>query len=275
MADTMADSPVPRFIEGDQGRLFSVWHLPANDARACMLFIPPFGEELNRCRHLVAEQARRFSDSGIACLILDLYGTGDSEGETVDASWEIWHRDVLAATRWISAALVEKPVLLWGLRLGGLLALDVAAANPGLYSGILLWQPVTNGKTYITQVLRQRVAALASSSAEAETTKQLRERLAAGESLDVGGYTLGSRLTADIDGLKLSDMQALTGCRIAWLEQSQTGEPSPAATKGMQQLTEQGNEVTLSTFSSPAIWQLVARADMSDLYQKTLELELP
>jgi exosortase A-associated hydrolase 2 len=269
----MANSLVPRFLEGHQGRLFSLCHMTVDQPRACLLYVPPFGEELNRCRHVVAEQARRFAAEGIACLILDLYGTGDSEGETADASWEIWHGDVLSASRWISEEL-KTPVLLWGLRLGGLLALDVAAANPGLYAGILLWQPVTNGQTYITQLLRQRVAALASGSAEAETTSQLRQRLAAGESLDVGGYTLGSRLTADVDALKLSQIEGLRGSRIAWLEQSQTGAPSPAATKGAQQLIEQDNAVTLATFSSPPIWQLVSRADMSDLYQKTLELDL-
>ena len=267
MADDLC---TPRFLDGARGHIFSVCHVPDGQIKSSFIYLPPFGEELNRCRHLVAEQARQLSAAGVATLILDPYGTGDSEGASEDASWQTWHEDVLIAARWMEAEF-RLPVHLWGLRLGGLLALDVAASNAERFARLLLWQPVTSGQTYITQLLRQRVAALAS-GAEQETTKQLRERLSGGEALDVGGYTLGPQLTADVDTLKATELAGLTGVRIDWLEHSPTGEPSPGATKAAQQLIEQGNQVTLQTFASPPLWQLVSRADMSDLYAKTLEL---
>lgn len=269
----MKNRATPQFLDGAAGRLFSICHLPVGEAKASYIFLPPFGEELNRCRNLVSEQARRLSAAGIACLILDLFGTGDSEGASADGSFDIWQQDVLLASNWMEQ-MSGQPTSLWGLRLGGLLALDIAANHPGLFPRLLLWQPVTNGQTYITQLLRQRVAALASNDGEPETTAKLKERLNAGETLDVGGYVLGPRLTADVDALKLAQLTSLTQTNIFWLEHSQAGQPSPAALKGSQQLARQSNLVTLETFASAPLWQLHAREDMSDLYEKTMAFEL-
>jgi hypothetical protein len=73
----------PAFIDGSGGRLFTLYFAPdaAVSARGGLLFIPPFAEELNRSRHMVVKTARALAAAGWGVLLLDLFGTGDSEGD--------------------------------------------------------------------------------------------------------------------------------------------------------------------------------------------------
>src|SRR2546426_10091814 len=89
----------PFFLNAPSGRLLAVHHRPAelSSIRGHLLCILPFNEEMNRCRSMITLQAKAFSLLGIGTLVLDLHGTGDSEGNYVDARWEIWLEDIRAA----------------------------------------------------------------------------------------------------------------------------------------------------------------------------------
>ena len=50
---------------------------------------------------MVSLQAKQFCHKGYAVLIVDLFGTGDSEGDFGDANWEIWQNDMCVALRWL------------------------------------------------------------------------------------------------------------------------------------------------------------------------------
>ena len=121
------------FLKGTRGSLFSVYH-PAHGydrRRLSLVYVPPFAEEMNRARRMAALQARRLSELGIDVLLLDPFGTGDSEGDFGDARWDIWCDDVRTAMNWL-AVRTNAPVGLWGLRLGALLAADVASRQSRL-----------------------------------------------------------------------------------------------------------------------------------------------
>src|SRR3546814_18352731 len=111
---------------------------------------------MNRSRRMAALQARALAALGIDVLLLDLFGTGDSAGDFRDARWEIWREDAMAAVAWLGARCGGR-VGLWGLRLGTLLAAEVAAEMQA--PRLLLWQPVLSGERHLTQFLRLRVAA--------------------------------------------------------------------------------------------------------------------
>lgn len=270
----MSDSVTPLFLDGPNGRLFAL-HFAAPQARAHIVYLPPFCEEMNRCRHLAAAQARRFAAAGYSCLLLDLYGTGDSEGELAQASWSAWHEDARAAVAWCRGRQ-DLPVFLWGLRLGASLALDVIAATPRDFAGAILWQPVTTGKTFFTQVLRARIAYLSGAGLPPETSDEIRARLAQGEQVEVAGYLLGGALAADIDAFKLDSLQGLDGVNVHWLQQtSRAAEgPSGAVQKVVQRLEEGGARVQVSLFQAPQLWQLSERADGQPLLDATARLEL-
>lgn len=265
----------PMFLDGENGRIFALHFCPDAAVRAHIVFLPPFAEEMNRCRHLVADQGRRFANMGYSCLIVDPFGTGDSEGELAEASWSGWHADAMTGVQWCQQQQ-ELPVVLWGLRLGALLALDLAANRAGQFAGLLLWQPVTNGKTFFTQVLRARIAYLSGMGMPAETSEEMRLRLQGGENIEVAGYVLGGTLAADIDNLKVSALTALSGAEIHWLQQASASVDSPSAgvQKVVNQLVSQDNRVEVTLFQSPQIWQLSERADCHQLLEKTSALQL-
>ena len=208
------------FLNGSGGPLFCIYHRAAKRRHPPLglIYVPPFAEEMNRARRMAALQARRLAKLGIDVLLLDLFGTGDSAGEFGDASWEIWREDLKAAMSWL-ATRTDGQVGLWGLRLGALLAADVAAEDPSRITRLVLWQPVLSGDRYLTQFLRLRLAASLDKSTNRETTKDLRARLSAGEALEVAGYQLTAALAREIGSRKLAAfLHDTAGPPLLWLE---------------------------------------------------------
>jgi len=108
--------------------------------------------------------------------------------------------------------------MLWGLRLGALLALDAARLCDPAPDGFVLWQPVVSGEQFLTQFLRLRVASEMLSAGAAKTgTQQLRGEINAGDRLEIAGYDLAPGFAQAIDGLKLVDL-APRGTPVHWLE---------------------------------------------------------
>ncbi|MGH8593525.1 MAG: hydrolase 2, exosortase A system-associated, partial [Gammaproteobacteria bacterium] len=105
-----------------------------------MLIVPPFAEEMNKSRRMFALLARDLACLGYGVMLVDLYGTGDSEGEFVEARWAMWKEDIARSAEWLQGQGAESFYLL-GLRLGAPLALDVAKNFAFPLQRIVLWQP--------------------------------------------------------------------------------------------------------------------------------------
>jgi exosortase A-associated hydrolase 2 len=263
----------PRFL-GERGeKFFTLQFFCEGKPKAHIIFIPPFGEEMNRCRSLVATQARHFARAGYYCTLVDFYGTGDSEGLLRDASLDIWKRNINTTVELLQSE-EPGPLIFWGLRLGGLIALDYAASSPVQPRHIILWQPVTSASLYITQVLRQRVASLMVRDLPAETTKEIRQRLEDGVDVEIAGYTLGGALVRDIEKMELSKLRTACAGSIYWLEHvpEEGKEIGVAARKAVDLLTAQGHQVDVHTFCDPPIWQIHERDFAAQLLATTARL---
>lgn len=216
---TRSAAAEPFFLESGNGQRFCLFHHPAGPCRGAILYVHPFGEELNRSRRMAALQARRLAGLGYGVLQIDLYGCGDSAGDFADARWALWLADLDAGAAWLREEL-GLPVILWGLRLGATLALDYARTRPAAVAAMLLWQPVLNGATYLTQFLRLRMAnALLTDNADAGGggTGALRQQLRDGATLEIGGYLLSPPLAAALDAL--APIEALApSCPVQWIE---------------------------------------------------------
>jgi exosortase A-associated hydrolase 2 len=142
-------------VGGEAGRLAVVLVEPptGQDARFAVLHVPAFAEEMNKSRRSVALLARALALAGGVTAVLDLRGTGDSDGDHGLASWQGWHADVATAWTWLGER-VRAPRWLWGHRLGCVLAADVAVTGALAPDAILLWQPVVSGRSYFNQWLR-------------------------------------------------------------------------------------------------------------------------
>lgn len=214
------------FLPAAPGQRFGLFHPPANSCRGAILYVHPFADEMNKSRRMAALQARALAAAGFGVLQIDLYGCGDSSGEFRDARWAIWKQDLASAAAWLHARL-GAPVRLWGLRLGALLALDYAHDAPHPVAGLVLWQPVLSGSTFLTQFLRLRVAGQMLAGDDGASTAGLRRALAGGETLEIGGYELAPALAAAIDALDAGAL--MPNCPVAWFDMvALEGRPLPA-----------------------------------------------
>jgi exosortase A-associated hydrolase 2 len=244
----------PFFLDTDAGRRFCLYHRPRGVARGAVLLAPAFGEEMNKSRRMCALQARALAEAGWGVLQVDLYGCGDSEGDFLDARWEIWKADLDAALRWLRQEC-SGPLVLWGVRLGALLALDFARQASQLHS-MLLWQPVTEGRAFLTQFLRLRLAAdmLVGTSSDGGTGK-LRQSLASGMALEIAGYDLSPELAMAIDTLDISHI-APPACPVHWFELlPEAGRQlPPGRARLIRHCAEAGWRIDQHVVAGPAFW---------------------
>ncbi len=276
LSDTVA---IPLFIDGSAGRLFAIHVTPARDKDCtgeAVLYLPPFAEEMNRARRMAILQARALAACGIGALILDPYGTGDSEGNFENVSWGIWQNDARSGLIWLRAQGYQRRSLL-GLRLGACLALDVAAkiADTDL-SRLILWQPVQRGETFLNQFLRVRIAAGLRDGAETgkETVESLRRRLAQGEILEIAGYGLTPELAAAIDAISIVDLALKWARPLAWIElvpQAEAGL-APASRAAIERLSGAGLDVRAEAVSGPPFWAIEETTLVPGLCKRTAEL---
>lgn len=252
----------PFFLPTPGGPLFAVLHRPADSVplRGHVLVVPPFNEEMNRCRSMVTLQARELAQRGFATLLLDLHGTGDSAGEHGDARWAIWLDNLRAALAWL-AARPGGCVALLGIRLGAILAAEVIATTTGAPVTLVLWQPVVDGKIHMNQFLRVRMAAqLDRPDLPKETTASMRKQLEAGESIEVAGYELHPQLVRDIDAANLVKQRPALHHAL-WLENvnADGGELPGPAVAAAKAWADADIAAEMRAYSGPAFWQLHER----------------
>ncbi len=226
----------PFFFDGCAGKLFCLY-FPAQGSqnKGAVLHMPAFAEEMNKSRHMVVQQARELAQCGYGVLLADLFGTGDSEGEFVEARWHIWQRDIGLLVDWLQRR-EYKDITLWGLRLGALLALSCVPANPAVKQ-LLFWQPVINGELFSQQFLRLRLAANMMGGGEKETVKSLKAQLDDGTPLEIAGYDLSPELFAGIAQSSMKSMSLPEDLKgLYWLEV--TGTKKELAIPSQKQLSE-------------------------------------
>lgn len=207
-----------RFVAGARGRILCVERLPVAPLRGCVLVVPPFAEEMNKCRRMVTEVALALAARGIGTVVPDLFGTGDSEGDFSGATWSTWQGDVATISHWC----VEqgRPVTaLLAVRLGCALAHATLASGalPGVQKTVL-WQPVFDGKRFLAQFLRLRVAASLVELDRKESVADLQAQLRQGNVVEVAGYGLSGVLAGELDSVPAPDTVAPGFGEIHWQE---------------------------------------------------------
>jgi exosortase A-associated hydrolase 2 len=272
--ETIHSQPRPFFLTSSLGRVFCIYHAPVGDVKPWgnVLVIPAFNEEMNRCRSMVTIQAQALAQQGLGTLVIDLYGTGESDGEYVDARWDVWLEDIQRATDWLDG----QPggcVALLGIRLGFPLAVN-ALENDKTPRALVAWQPVIDGKTYFTQFMRMKIAAnMDRTDIPKETSSSMRAQLASGNSIEIAGYEIHPELGMALDNLKLADLLPPETSKIAWLEKAGGTENllSPASAKLLETWQLAGKATDAMLFDGPAFWALHDRFLAPDLVTKTSE----
>lgn len=271
--------PRPFFLAVEPGERFCIYHPPAGSAVAAhgIVHVHPFAEEMNKSRRMAALQARRLARAGYGVLQIDLLGCGDSTGDFGDARWERWKSDVRAALRWLREQVPGR-MALWGVRLGALLAADVAREPEAEIDQLLLWQPVVAGELFLTQFLRLQLASeMLSAGAASSGVRALREALARGTPLEIAGYELHPELAAAIERTRL--LQPVPQVRrVAWLEVSANPDATvtPASQRVIDAWRAGGVELHAQAVEGPPFWSTLEIAQCEALLEATdalLELQ--
>lgn len=269
----MTAIPTPFFLDGSRGRLFAVHHAPPQAASGNVLCVPAFNEEMNRCRSMLTLQAQALARVGVGTLVVDLFGTGESDGVYGDGRWDGWLDDIGTAIDWLD----RQPggcIGLLGVRLGVPLAAQALRDRPLPGRALIAWQPVVDGKSYFTQFLRMRIAAnMDRTDIPKETTSGMREQLAAGNPVEVAGYEIHPELAAAIDRVRLADLAPPEGSPVGWFEKVAGPDneiPAPSRTL-LEQWQSPSRRLAVRGFDGPAFWALHDRVTAPSLLALTTE----
>lgn len=262
-----------RFQPSDDGYRLLVEYSPAGQSRGAILFVHPFAEEMNKSRRAVANAARAFAGKGWHVTTLDLLGCGDSSGDFGDATWEAWLNDIEQVWHQLAQTRQSAPIL-WGLRAGALLVVDVIKRLPNAPS-VMFWQPVLSGRTYLNQFLRLKIAAqMLGQDGPTASTKALRSDLESGQRIEVAGYTLHSRLAIPLERAEL-DPPSSVPTHVLWCEiAARTGDRtvSPASASRQAKWQKAGADVRSIIVDGLAFWQTQEIAECPELVVATLDV---
>jgi len=262
------------FFHEHGGRSLYFLHFPApgGAARGGAVFFAPFAEEMNRSRRMATLLGEALAARGLETLVFDCSGTGDSAGEFAAARWDDWESEGAAAANWLAGRIGGK-VTAVGLRTGAALALAAARAPEAPVARLVLWQPVASGQVFLTQLLRLRLAAALGDATRGETTKALRERLAAGETIEIAGYDLAPAMADALDAIRLADVPPPEGCPAAWLEVAAAGgATSPAGRAVLERWRGAGAAVAEAVVEGPQFWAIQETTTAPALIEATVRL---
>jgi exosortase A-associated hydrolase 2 len=247
--------PEPFFLDGAAGPLFCVFFPAQQRSRRAALVLPPFAEEMNKSRRMLALAARALQKAGLDSLLVDLYGTGDSGGDFADATLAVWRSDLQAASRWLASRGTTRLDVI-AVR-GGALLLQDFEPPAGLERGRgVLWQPVVNGKVLVAQFLRLRLAEGMGDADRTGTTSDTRALLQASGRIEVAGYEVTRELVCELEDVTDALAGADAWQSLSWFEIVADGVtgPGPAAQRALDALRQRGVRVQSATVPGEPFW---------------------
>jgi pimeloyl-ACP methyl ester carboxylesterase len=153
----------PLFLENGKARLFGVFHEAEghNDEGQAILLCPPGPQEYMASHWMLRRLASQLTKDGHSVLRFDYFGTGDSEGESADGNLETWKTDIVAAAHTLCQLTGADRATLVGYRLGASLAWLASHDFEERPRNLVLWQPVVDGKSYVTALEKANHSVLA------------------------------------------------------------------------------------------------------------------
>jgi alpha-beta hydrolase superfamily lysophospholipase len=143
---------------GAPGRpLFGFFHSPVEEERrrqVGVVLCPPIGTDHVRSEWTYRNLAERLAALGFPCLRFDLSGTGDSSPEEPGSDTvRAWLEDIDAAVKELRGRAGVSRIALFGMRLGGSLALAHASSRADIAS-VVLWSPCLSGAAFVEELRR-------------------------------------------------------------------------------------------------------------------------
>ncbi len=263
----------PKFIEGNAGKLFSLHYAPQNITgnSECFVIAPSFAEEMNRCRYMGTMLAQLLSRNGFGYLIVDTYGTGDSEGDSKDVGWDQNCQDLKTAFEY-AHTLGYSHVSLLGVRLGALQVMQILPKLENV-NRLVFWQPVINGQAALTQFLRIKIAASIGRNEKAETIGDFEKQIEQGNYLSVAGYDMSPELFKAMKEAKFLGNIETCSIPVAWFTTLTSADrKTPRSDLVLiDQWRAQGAKIDHMEIIGPPFWQAHERTLIPELVDATVK----
>lgn len=263
----------PQFVDGPGGELLLTCvrprHLP--DPHRAVLCLPPFAEELNKSRRMLALLGQRLAAGGALFLLPDLLGTGDSAGDFPDADADAWVRDVRFSIDWLRKREVQE-IQFVALRFGSLLLGPALEQSGQDFHRIVLWNPVISGTTLLNQFIRTKLAAGMKSGAKSSVA-ELRKQISTDGSMEIAGYFLTRSMMLSIDSLDMSHLELPRSTHLLWTETGPVadGAPNPKSDRILSQWRDSGIDTTYTRLKGQPFWMTPEINEVEALLDVTAE----
>jgi alpha/beta superfamily hydrolase len=189
---------------GGERQLLGALHHPQRlrPRSTAVLLCNPFGEEASRAHRTFRVLATQLERAGFAALRFDYSGTGDSGGESEDATLEAWLADIGTAADRLQSASGASRIAILGLRFGATLAALAAARGAVRPRHLVMWDPVVDGAAYLRELAAQHRAYMQLEMGR-DRPDRLRTR-ADGTPLEALGTPIGDALAAQLGAIDLA-----------------------------------------------------------------------
>jgi len=145
--------PVSSFFFGRDESLYGLYHAaPGASDKIPVLICPPIGYEYTLCQYFLHLLAENLAVVGVPSMRFDFFGTGDSCGRDVEATFTRWREDLRAAFDELVVQSGTKTVRVLCFRLNTILAFHALSDCP--VDRWVCWDPVTRGKRHYQELQR-------------------------------------------------------------------------------------------------------------------------
>jgi pimeloyl-ACP methyl ester carboxylesterase len=196
-------------------RLLGALHLAQRlqPRSTAVLLCNPFGEEASRGHRTFRVLATQLERAGYSVLRFDYAGTGDSLGESEDATVDGWLADIGAAADHLRAASGIARITLVGLRFGATLA--ALATERGILRArhLVMWDPIVEGRGYLAELGAQHEAYMRDEIGPTWTDRRgMRED---GSPMEALGAPISAELAAQLAAIDLGTVTpAADSCTV-------------------------------------------------------------
>ena len=236
---------------------------PGGDAARLVVMCDPFAEE-KKCAHRpLVDAARALCAAGFSVLRFDYRGCGDSEGDFADVAPADWREDIAAALDFGRSETRAEWVGIMGLRLGANLAAVAARADRPL-DGLILWEPILDGKQYVRHNLRRSmIKAMLTEGEQFDAQSAARKHDA--NIIDFDGYLVSAQTREQLEALD-TGAGAFAGPTLVLNigPKDEPGEPYRTLAAAFGQATALG--VRLEPF-----WNRIGLVDAGPVIETTLD----
>lgn len=194
----------PHFFGPGELRMYGCLHTPVGPSRGGVVICCPLHAEVVRNYRKEVLVARSLAARGLSVLRFHYRGSGNSDGESAEATFDTMRDDAAAAAEWLVERTGVASLAFLGTRWGGLIAAAAAARFEG--SALALWEPAVDPVRYFRDVFRARlILDLKEGRASRPSTEALVQELRDRGTVDVLGYGIDRALYESAQGHSLAD----------------------------------------------------------------------